>query len=951
MRNVNLFLGAFSACMSGEVDIGLYLADSSSDLGFFVCIYISISPVDCTHSSHPPTMLRLKLFGKEKSSEEEVETEIGEVLDVSDVPEISEIPPDVTEYVAQQLGTPPNDVDGSYPADVLFMAEKFLLMSENEAIEICTRNLKYHEFDPNFRDSHKDLLAELLKSFNGSGDPDEAASDEKDEKDEKDELDPLQKSMLLRFWATLFHWWSPYPEVRAVTDPFDDDSQTCLTWRVLLLGTIWVGVGAFVNQFFDPRLPAITLSASVCQLLLYPSGRLLQYCLPDWGFSIRGHRFTLNPGEWSQKEQLLATVMVNCANGTPYVAENIFIQYMPMFYNQKWAGGFGYGFLLMLVTQFMGFGLAGLLRRVGVYPVMAMWPSILPTLAVNKALLAPNRKESINGWTITRYHFFFLVFLASFLYFWIPNYLWTAISTWNWMTWIAPNNADLAIVTGSISGMGYNPIPTFDWNMMNMLISPILTPLYSSMNQYVGMFVSGLFILAVFYTNNNYTKWLPINDNTLYDNTGNPFDVTKILTNFIFDESKYKKYSPPYYSAANLVLYGAFFALYPMAFVYSVLCYWKQMGIALRDTWLSLRYIHRSNYEGLDDAFSRIQKKHKEVPDWWFYAILLIMFGLSIALVEHWPTDTPVWVIVLCLGMCLVFLLPFTIFYSISGVLLTLNVLGELIIGYALPGKFQALNTTKALMVQIADQAMNYTTDQKTTHYAHLPPRSIFMIQLWATLVNGLVCLGVLQFQMFSVKEICTKHNSMKFSCPNENTLFSASVIWGVIGPKRIFDHQYPVLKWMFLLGAGVGLLFWAFQYGLPMVLVKRYPASIKKILRYQRIVTKAHPLILCSAMLSWAPYNLSYMTGGFYLAILFNWYLKTRYLEWWRKYAYVFSSGMDTGVALSAIVIFFAVEYNDYGLSWWGNNVSSAGVDGQGIPIPPLPDVGYFGPGPDHYP
>lgn len=135
-------------------------------------------------------------------------------------------------------------------------------------------------------------------------------------------------------------------------------------------------------------------------------------------------------------------------------------------------------------------------------------------------------------------------------------------------------------------------------------------------------------------------------------------------------------------------------------------------------------------------------EKHKEVPDWWFYAILLIMFGLSIALVEHWPTDTPVWVIVLCLGMCLVFLLPFTIFYSISGVLLTLNVLGELIIGYALPGKFQALNTTKALMVQIADQAMNYTTDQKTTHYAHLPPRSIFMIQLWATLVNGLVCLG-----------------------------------------------------------------------------------------------------------------------------------------------------------------------------------------------------------------
>jgi hypothetical protein len=68
-----------------------------------------------------------------------------------------------------------------------------------------------------------------------------------------------------------------------------------------------------------------------------------------------------------------------------------------------------------------------------------------------------------------------------------------------------------------------------------------------------------------------------------------------------------------------------------------------------------------------------------------------------------------------------------------------------------------------------------------------------------------------MQFQ-FSINDICTKHNAMKFSCPNETTLFSASIIWGLVGPKRIFDHQYPVLKWMFLRGAGVGLVFWAVQ-------------------------------------------------------------------------------------------------------------------------------------------
>lgn len=875
---------------------------------------------------------------------DEIETEFGEVSD------IQEVSPDVLEYVAQQLGTPPSDIDGTYSRDVIFMAEKFIEMTEDEALEILTKAAEYHAHDPNFNTDYMDVITDLLASYKGETTPTPSIYGEKDVQDVQ-ELDPNQRSMLLRHWACLFHWWSPYPEVRAVTDPFDDDDQNVLTWRVVLLGTIWVGIAAFVNMFFDPRLPPITLSPAVCQLLLYPSGLVLQYCLPDWGFTIRGHRFTLNPGKWSQKEQLLATVMVNCANGIPYVAENIFIQVMPMYYNQKWAGGFGYGFLLMLVTQFMGFGLAGLLRRVAVYPVMSLWPNILPTLAVNKALLAPTRKEKINGWTISRYHFFFGIFFLSFLYFWIPSYLWTGVSNFNWMTWIAPNNADLAVVTGSVNGMGFNPISTFDWSTIKSIIPPILTPLFSVTNQYVGFFISGLFILAVYYSNNNYTKWLPINDNQLYDNTGNVFNVTNILTDYRFDEKKYKEYSPPYYTAANLVLYGAYFASYPMAFVYTCLCYYRLMGKALKDTVKSLRYLHRSNYEGLDDPFSRMQKKHKEVPDWWFYSILVIMFGLSIALVEHWPTQTPVWVIVFCIGLCAVVLLPFTIFMSVSGIQLTLNVLGELVIGYALPGSFQALSTTKALVVQIADQAMNYTSDQKTTHYAHLPPRSIFAIQLWATLVNGLVCLGVLQFQEYSVKGICTPHNSMRFSCPNENTLFAASVIWGIVGPKRIFDHQYPVLKWMFLLGAGLGLLLWGIQFGLPKLLQHKYPEKTKKIIQWQRIMLKFNPLAVINGMLTWAPQNLSYVTSSLYVALFFNMYIKRRFLAWWRKYAYIFSAGMDTGVALSAIVIFFAVQYNDYELHWWGNDVWQAGLDANTIPTPPLPDVGYFGPGPDHYP
>lgn len=32
------------------------------------------------------------------------------------------------------------------------------------------------------------------------------------------------------------------------------------------------------------------------------------------------------------------------------------------------------------------------------------------------------------------------------------------------MTWIAPDNFNLGMITGSYGGMGFNPISTLDWN-------------------------------------------------------------------------------------------------------------------------------------------------------------------------------------------------------------------------------------------------------------------------------------------------------------------------------------------------------------------------------------------------------------------------------------------------------------------------------------------------------
>ena len=56
-----------------------------------------------------------------------------------------------------------------------------------------------------------------------------------------------------------------------------------------------------------------------------------------------------------------------------------------------------------------------------------------------------------------------------FIHFWLPGFLFPALSYFAWMTWIKPNNFNLNIITGNQNGLGLNPIPTFDWNIVSYL--------------------------------------------------------------------------------------------------------------------------------------------------------------------------------------------------------------------------------------------------------------------------------------------------------------------------------------------------------------------------------------------------------------------------------------------------------------------------------------------------
>lgn len=99
------------------------------------------------------------------------------------------------------------------------------------------------------------------------------------------------------------------------------------------------------------------------------------------------------------------------------------------------------------------FGLTGLCRRWIVYPAALVWPTSLSSTVLFRALHEPESRTPANGWTINRYRFFSYVGIFAFVLFWFPDYIWTSLSTFAFVTWIAPNNQKV----NTIFGVSFTP--------------------------------------------------------------------------------------------------------------------------------------------------------------------------------------------------------------------------------------------------------------------------------------------------------------------------------------------------------------------------------------------------------------------------------------------------------------------------------------------------------------
>ncbi|GAO19962.1 hypothetical protein UVI_02046140 [Ustilaginoidea virens] len=701
---------------------------------------------------------------------------------------------------------------------------------------------------------------------------------------------------------------SPYPEVRAAVRNYDEDVP-CNTVRAWVIGLTLVFFGAAMNTLFSLRSPSISIGPLLAQIIAWPIGHAWARWAPDKKFTTFGFEWTLNPGPFNIKEHSIIGVMASVSFSVAYSTDIILAQLI--FYKQNF--GILFQLLLTISTQSLGYGIAGTMRKFLVYPASMIWPSNLVAVTMMNAMYEKNevRDPSVLGGSMPRYRWFTFVTVAAFLYYFIPGFLAQFLSVFAFATWLAPQNPVVNQLFGGTTGLSLLPI-TFDWTQIAGYIgSPLIPPWFAIANTLIGVVVFYVIGCSVLHFSGAWSaEFLPMSDPNTYDNTGAPYNTSRVLNpDFTLNEDAYGKYSPLFISTTFAVSYGLSFAAISSLVVYTFLHnrkrIWKQ---------------YRNSSNEAPDIHMKLMKKYKEAPDWWYMGLFLVMLAMGLYTVMAYPTKLAWWAFLLAAAISFGFSLPIGIIEAVTNNRIGLNVLTEFIYGYIQPGRPLALMIFKTFGYITMSQALSFVSDLKFGHYMKIPPRTMFWAQVVATTLSCFIQIVVLNLALSYIPDVCDQHQRDHFTCPGGRVFFAASVIWGLIGPNRMFSpgRIYSSLFLFFLVGAIVPILIY---FG-----AKRWPKSPLQYL--------ISPLIFGGAGAIPPATPLNYFSWGI-VGFVFQCWIKKRHFGWWSRLNFLTSSALDLGLALSTLFIFFA--FSMQGIEppkWWGNDVVSSTMDSQGTAV-----------------
>lgn len=652
------------------------------------------------------------------------------------------------------------------------------------------------------------------------------------------------------------------------------------------------------------------------QLCTWKMGQVLASTLPSRPITILGRRLTLNPGRWNAKEHALVVIAYW---GSSYTAYGLGpLSAMELYYGKRLSALWAIVFLV--TTQLMGYGLVGLYRHILVRPPSMYYPGVLPTVSLFNAMHGEPWR------TAASLRMFIIVASVAFLYQWLPSLAFPLLSSLPLLCWVGHSSWKAFILGSGSLGFGLMDF-SLDWNYIAFL-SPLFTPLWANANRFVGAAIAIWITYPVAYFSDalGSLRFPPMSSET-FDTSGRLYNVSMILTPSLeLNQTALELYSTPRWSFSYAMHFFWGFASASAMVTYATLFHGHTILQALRNVCKLDRKPARDS-EAEKDPYIQLTAHHSRVPQPW-YAVLLAGC-LCLGIIQLYASDMqlPWWGLLLVTAVSALFTLPCGMLFATANVQIGMDYVSEVLAGALFPGKPLAVLSATVYGRQVLEQCLNLASDLKLGFYMKIPERELLLAQVYGTLLGPFVnwaCMRLIidtqgAAALLRREEGLQGVQGGEWNAVKTKNFFSVSVIWGVLGPARVFGSSPSSIspyRWLlsgFAAGTAAVLLLWLIHRARPAWGVQRWPV---------------HPAIIFHGASLFPVFPTANLTSSMGAAVLSMGVMRRWHPRWFARWNYLLGAGLDCGAQLVQMVLGVALlifnSHEKQGIRmphWWGND------------------------------
>ncbi|CAD0048357.1 unnamed protein product, partial [Aureobasidium pullulans] len=682
--------------------------------------------------------------------------------------------------------------------------------------------------------------------------------------------------------------------VNQVLSVEDDPSLNPWTFRMMFLGFGLSIFASVLQEIFYFKPQTIYVSSVFLCVIAYVLGEAMAKVLPSKG--VLGKY--LNPHPFNMKEHAAITLMASAAGQSALSTEVLAAQ-------ELWYGGYPskvLGVFITLSSQLIGYGIAGLLREVLVYPTKMLWPINLPVTTLLESL----HKDKVAA--KQRIKLFYIVFIVVFVWEVFPEYLFPVLEGVSIFCLADQKNLVFTNLFGGASGNEGLGILSFcfDWQYVASLGSPLWLPLETMTNNLIGYIGCVILFMGLYYGN----LWRAQDNGTYYAE----YNQTLILNSKMeIDQTLLDTVGPPYLTATYIGYLITSNMGFTATFVHMLL--WNYEEIKAGWAWAkpsNLRKLFRlqtykfwQNQETPEERLTRRSLIPTLIPTISLCfatciqkyrpggggIVVVISWALGLGCLYGMDSTLPWWGFVMSTVLTFICVLFFGAQMGITGFQFNIQPTCQMLAGYMFQGRPLA-NMPRCFTYNALQMSEVLAKDLKLGQFMHLAPRATFFCQVTGCLVgalfNYIMMISIVDNQGTILKSI---QGSNIWSGQNIQQFNTLAIAWSM--PAELFSvgGRYQWVTIAYLLGFIVPVPFW---------LAYRYTKI--RFFKYMNL-----SMILWYMGWLFVGINAS-ITMYFIIGFFSQWFLRRRYPELFVKYNYIVSAALDGGTQVLVFILTFAV-------------------------------------------